>query len=94
MDQQTGVQAQIARGDTLLKRGNVREAAEEFAGVVRAEPGTPLGILGWPRPVSHWATSRRRGRHARRCSNLRRRAPRAHWRARWWRCWISDSMWR
>ena len=46
MDQQTGVQAQIARGDTLLKRGNVREAAEEFAGVVRAEPGDPAGHLG------------------------------------------------
>ena len=46
MDQQTGVQAQIARGDTLLKRDPCARPAEEFAGVVRTEPGDPAGHLG------------------------------------------------
>ncbi|HEX6543446.1 MAG TPA: rhomboid family intramembrane serine protease [Ktedonobacterales bacterium] len=46
MEQQTSTQAQIARGDTLLKQGDVREAAETFANVVRAEPNNPAGHLG------------------------------------------------
>src|SRR5690348_12287933 len=45
--QQTSAQSsQIERGDTLLKQGDVREAAEVFAGVVRAEPNNPAGHLG------------------------------------------------
>jgi len=45
--QQTSAQSsQIERGDTLLKQGAVREAAEVFAGVVRAEPNNPAGHLG------------------------------------------------
>jgi Tfp pilus assembly protein PilF len=47
MEQQTSAQSsQIERGDTLLKQGDVREAAEVFAGVVRAEPNNPAGHLG------------------------------------------------
>jgi len=49
MDQQQQASAQssqIERGDTLLKQGDVREAAEVFAGVVRAEPNNPAGHLG------------------------------------------------
>lgn len=46
MDQQTSSQAQLERGDTLLKQGDLHEAAEEFASVVRAEPGNPAGHLG------------------------------------------------
>jgi membrane associated rhomboid family serine protease len=46
MDQQTSSQAQLERGDTLLKQGELREAAEEFASLVRAEPGNPAGHLG------------------------------------------------
>lgn len=46
MEQQTTAQAQIERGDTLLKQGDVREAAEVFAGVVREEPSNPAGHLG------------------------------------------------
>lgn len=46
MEQQTSAQSQIERGDTLLKQGEVREAAEVFAAVVRAEPGNPAGHLG------------------------------------------------
>ncbi len=45
--QQTSAQSsQIERGDTLLKQGDVREAAEVFSGVVRAEPNNPAGHLG------------------------------------------------
>ncbi len=44
--QQTSAQSQIERGDTLLKQGDVREAAEVFAGVARAEPNNPAGHLG------------------------------------------------
>lgn len=46
MEQQTDTQTQIARGDTLLKQGDVREAAEAFAGVVRVESGNLAGHLG------------------------------------------------
>ncbi|HEX5548228.1 MAG TPA: rhomboid family intramembrane serine protease [Ktedonobacterales bacterium] len=49
MEQQQQASAQssqIERGDTLLKQGDVREAAEIFAGVVRAEPNNPAGHLG------------------------------------------------
>jgi membrane associated rhomboid family serine protease len=46
MDQQTSAQEEIARGDALLKQGSVREAAEIFSGLVRAEPGNPEGHLG------------------------------------------------
>lgn len=46
MEQQTDIQTQLTRGDTLLKQGDVREAAEEFANVVRMEPGNPGGHLG------------------------------------------------
>lgn len=46
MEQQTSTQAQIARGDTLLKQGDVRGAAETFANVVRAEPNNLDGHLG------------------------------------------------
>ncbi len=49
MEQQQQASAQssqIERGDTLLKQGDVREAAEVFAGVVRAEPNNPAGHLG------------------------------------------------
>lgn len=49
MEQQQQASAQssqIGRGDTLLKQGDVREAAEVFAGVVRAEPNNPAGHLG------------------------------------------------
>lgn len=46
MEQQTTAQAQIERGDTLLKQGDVREAAEVFAGVVREEANNPAGHLG------------------------------------------------
>ncbi len=45
--QQTGAQStEIERGDTLLKQGDVPEAAEVFSGVVRAEPNNPAGHLG------------------------------------------------
>jgi membrane associated rhomboid family serine protease len=47
MEQQTSAQSsQIERGDTLLKQGDTREAAEVFAGVVREEPNNPAGHLG------------------------------------------------
>ena len=49
MEQQQQASAQssqIERGDTLLKQGDTREAAEVFAGVVRAEPNNPAGHLG------------------------------------------------
>lgn len=49
MEQQQQASAQssqIERGDTLLKQGDVREAAEVFAGVVREEPNNPAGHLG------------------------------------------------
>jgi len=49
MEQQQQASAQssqIERGDTLLKQGDVREAAEVFAGVARAEPNNPAGHLG------------------------------------------------
>ena len=49
MEQQQQASAQssqIERGDTLLKQGDTREAAEVFAGVVREEPNNPAGHLG------------------------------------------------
>ena len=46
MEQQTDMQTQLTRGDTLLKEGDVRGAAEEFANAVRAEPNNPGGHLG------------------------------------------------
>ena len=46
MEQQTDIQTQLTRGDTLLKEGDVRGAAEEFANAVRAEPNNPGGHLG------------------------------------------------
>ena len=49
MEQQQQASAQssqIERGDTLLKQGDTREAAEVFAGVVRAEPNNSAGHLG------------------------------------------------
>lgn len=46
MEQQTDTQTRIARGDTLLRDGNIREAAEEFANVARSEPGNLAGHLG------------------------------------------------
>ena len=46
MEQQTDVQTQLTRGDTLLKEGDVRGAAEEFASAVRAEPNNPGAHIG------------------------------------------------
>ena len=46
MEQQTDIQTQLTRGDTLLKEGDVRGAAEEFANAARAEPNNPGGHLG------------------------------------------------
>lgn len=46
MEQQTDMQTQLTRGDTLLKEGDLRGAAEEFANAARAEPNNPGGHLG------------------------------------------------
>jgi membrane associated rhomboid family serine protease len=46
MEQQASAQSQIERADTLLKQGDVREAAEVFAAVAREEPNNPAGHLG------------------------------------------------
>ncbi|HET9979598.1 MAG TPA: rhomboid family intramembrane serine protease [Ktedonobacterales bacterium] len=46
MEQQTDIQTRLTRGDTLLKEGDLRGAAEEFANAARAEPNNPGGHLG------------------------------------------------
>src|SRR6185437_6084245 len=46
MEQQTDIQTRLTRGDTLLKEGDLRGAAEEFANAARAEPNNPGAHLG------------------------------------------------